>query len=294
MTTQAPEIAAKREKTELVLKNIYNLPSTPAILTDVMNLLNDKSVNTSKVTQVISKDQSLVTKILTIANSPLYGLQRKVTNLDFAILLLGFSELRNIVSTISVMESVKNKTDKFLDQKEFWLHSYLTGTASKRLADDLGYDNPGEAFVSGFLHDLGITVMHRFLHSNYVAIHEKATNGEALFLEAEIEVLGLGHMDIGQFLLEKWNFPVTLCESIANHHNPSNAKNSEFLSAIIHLADYMTQKLQIGAAFWDVGMEFSEESMKVLRFSNEAELNGFIEGYREIFTEQLESARYFS
>jgi len=294
MVTQSTELTAKREKTELVLKNIYNLPSTPRILTEVMNLLNDKSVNTSKITQVISKDQSIVTKILTIANSPLYGLQRKVTNLDFAILLLGFSELRNIVSTISIMESVKNKTDKYLDQKEFWVHSYLTGTAAKRLADDLGYENPGEAFVSGFLHDLGITVMHRFLHSQFVNIHEMASNEEATFFDAETQVLGLGHDEIGQFLLEKWNFPVTLCESILNHHNPSNSKNSEFLTSIIHLADYMTQRLMIGNSYWDVGLTFNEESMKTLRFSNEGELNAFIESYRELFTEQLESARYFS
>ena len=294
MSTEVTELAAKREKTELVLKNIYNLPSTPGILTEVMNLLNDKSVNTSKVTQVISKDQSLVTKILTISNSPLFGLQRKVTNLDFAVLLLGFSELRNIVSTISVMESVKNKTDKYLDQKEFWLHSYLTGTAAKRLADDLGYDNPGEAFVAGFLHDLGITVMHRFLHSAYVSIFDKAQEENKSFLEAEVEVLGLAHDEIGQFLLDKWNFPVTLCESVASHHDPVKAKSSEFLTALVHLADFMTQKLMIGNSYWDLGMEFNEEAMKLLRFNNEAELNSFIEGYREIFTEQVESARYFN
>jgi len=80
-------------------------------MTEAMELLDNSSASISTLTSVISRDQGLVTKILTIANSPLYGLQRKVTSIDFAVMVLGFTELKNIISVLSMAESFKNKTD---------------------------------------------------------------------------------------------------------------------------------------------------------------------------------------
>ena len=163
----------KREKTELVLLNIYNLPPIPRVMAEVLKMLDSPSTNTTDLAKAVSKDQSLVTKILSIANSPLFGLQRKVTSIDFAILVLGFGELRNIVSVLSMVESFKNKTDKYLDQKEFWLHSFLTGTATKKLAEEFKFPFSGEAFIAGFLHDMGVSIMHRYFHSNFKTITRK-------------------------------------------------------------------------------------------------------------------------
>ena len=294
MDTLTQEQLARREKTEMVLSNIYNLPPMPNIMTEVLRIIDNKTSNTSELNKVISKDHGLVTKILTIANSPLYGLQRKVTTIDFAILILGFSELRNIVSTLSMIESFKNKTDKHLDQKEFWLHSFLIGSACKRLAEDLDFPNSGEAFVAGFLHDIGISVMHRYLHTNFVAICELAeTNGKD-YLSAELEILGMPHQEIGYMLLERWNFPLALCDAIKHHHDPAGSQNNQFLTSLINLADYMTQKLNIGAFKWDNNVTVTPEALKVLRLTDDEKLDEFIESYKESFLTQAEAIRYIS
>lgn len=284
----------KKERTELILRNIFNLPPVPKAIKEALELLNNSKTNNSKLSYVISTDQGLVTKILTIANSPLYGLQRKVTTVDFAILVLGYHELKNIISVLSIVESFKNKTDQYLNQNEFWTHSFLTGTASRRLAADLDFSNDGEAFIAGFLHDLGFSIIHRFMHSNFIEIVEMVDNTGIPYPEAEMEVLGMTHQQIGYFLFEKWNFPEELCDAVLNHHNPENSTQSKTLSAIVHLVDYMTQTLNIGGAYWDKGIKLNVAELSNIRIRSMEEVDKLILEYEELFNNQINSVRIIS
>jgi HD-like signal output (HDOD) protein len=294
MINEVP-VQQKKEKTLLVLKNIFNLPPIPKVLSEALKLLENKKTNNSELSALISKDQAVVSKILTIANSPMYGLQRRVTSIDFALLILGFSELKNIISVLSLTEAFKNKTDKYLDQKTFWFHSFLVGSAAKRLSEDIGFYNSGEAFIGGFLHDMGISIMHRYFHSSFIQIHDLMLNQNLPLKEAELEVLGLDHQEIGSYLLERWNFPIELCNAVSYHHNPSKANQEDKLMAtLIHFADYMTQVLKIGDFYWDEKMELDKEALTVMQFKSDEEMFRFIEGYHELFTSQVESVRHFS
>jgi HD-like signal output (HDOD) protein len=285
----------KKEKTLLVLKNIYNLPPLPKILSEALKLLDNKKTSNSELSALISKDQGVVSKILTIANSPMYGLQRRVTSIDFALLILGFTELKSIISVLSLTEAFKNKTDKYLDQKAFWFHSFLVGSASKRLAEDIGFYNSGEAFIGGFLHDMGISIIHRYLHSSFIQIHDLLTIENMPLRDAELEVLGIDHQEIGNYLLERWNFPIELCNAIRSHHNPSKANQEDkLMSTLIHFADYMTQKLKLGDFYWDNNMVLDQEALAVMQFKTQEDVEKFIEGYQELFVSQIESVRNFS
>ncbi|NCS87714.1 MAG: hypothetical protein AUK34_08825 [Ignavibacteria bacterium CG2_30_36_16] len=288
------ERQGKREKTELVLMNIYNLPPIPKIMQETIQLLDNKNTRTVDITKVISKDQSLVSKILTIANSPLYGLQRKVSSIDFAILVLGFSEIRNIISVLSMMESFKNKTDNYLDQKQLWLHSFLTGSACKRIADDLQTGNGGEAFISGFLHDMGISVMHRFFHSNFVQVVNLVNNEGLSYQDAEFEIFGLDHQQVGYFLVDRWNFPKTLTAAILHHHAPENSGDNLDLTSVVHLGDFMTRQLDAGVFEWDKDLVLNEAALKNLGFQSEEAAVKYIAGYKEMFESQKEAARFLS
>ena len=284
----------KKERTELVLRNIYNLPPIPNAIKEALEILDQPSLNSHNLSKIISKDLGLVTKILTIANSPLYGLQRKVTTIDFAILVLGYSELKNIISVLAIVEAFKNKTDQYLNQKEFWLHSYLTGTASKRLAEDLDFPNSGEAFIGGFLHDFGFSIMHRFFHAEFIEVYNLVNQKGISFMQAETEILGINHQEIGHYLTEKWNFPESLCEAILFHHSPNESKDSKLLASIIHFADYMTKKLELGNSYWDKDIQITDSEIGILRLHDIEQAENLINNYKELFIEQAESVRYLS
>lgn len=278
-----------QQKTELVLKNVYNLPAISGAMQEVSRLLDDPSTNTDSLSKTIGKDQGLATKILSIANSPLYGLSRKVTTIEFAILIIGFQDIKNIVIALSMVESFKGKTDKFFNQKDFWLHSIIVANASRKMALDLGFRIGGEAFIAGLLHDLSIPVIHKYFHSHFIKIVDNVNSNEMSFLEAEKLALGFTHAEIGALLVEKWNLAETLNENILEHHNPGNSTKENVITAIVHLADYMTQKFKVGDFYWDEGLELDESILPTLKFDDRDKLEEFIDGYKELFEEDSKS-----
>lgn len=294
MVNTTIETEQLRERTQKILANVINLPVISKVMFEAVKLLDNQFTTAAELTKIISKDQSLVTKIITIANSPLYGLQRKVTTIEFAILILGYRELRNIISALSVAEAFRNKSDKFLNQKEFMLHSYLTGTACKKIATDMGFQNGGEAFIAGFLHDVGISVIHRYLHSNYVSIVELVENHGMSYHDAELQVMGLTHEQVGHFLLEKWNFPVEICDTVFNHHNCEETGPASNLSAIVNLADYMTNKLKVGEFIWDNKIELHPFTMKKFNFENDIDVDKYLNNHKDLFYSQLEFVRFLN
>ncbi len=279
-------IKEKRKQSESTLMNIYNLPAMSTAITEVSRLLDDPSTNTTELSKIIGKDQGMSTKILSIANSPLYGLPRKVSTIDFAILIIGYQDIKNIVVALTMVDSFKNKSDEFFDQKKFWKHSIITGAAAKRLADDLGYRIGSEAFVAGLLHDLGIPVMHKYFHSTFEMIHNDFENSDEKLEDIEVRHLGMSHCDMGKFLANKWNLPPHLCESIEFHHYPKLAVESDVLTALVHLADYMTYKLELGNFYLDNRYQFDESVINTLKLEDK-NFEEFVESYRNLFEEEL-------
>lgn len=281
------ELEKIRERKINNLMSIRNLPSIPVVMFEVTKLLDNPKTNANDLGKIISMDQGLVAKILTVANSPLYGLPRRVSTIEFAIVILGFEHIKNIVIALSMIEAFKGKEDKTLDKKSFWLHSLVTAFAAKRIADDFRYRKSGEAFTAGLLHDLGISVIQRFFSPDFTKILDLVKSDECDHLTAEKQILGIDHQDIGQFLIEKWNLPPILGDVILHHHEPDKAENKQ-LAAIVHLADYMTQKLGIGAFNWDEKLNYDPLIMDIFKFQSEEILDKYILGYKDMFLSQIE------
>jgi len=289
MTDTTPDLQKRKEKSKSILAQVYNLPSIPLVMMEVTRLLNDPNTSAIELAKVITRDQALVTKILTVANSPLYGLPRRVSTIDFAIIILGFDHIKNIVIALSMMEAFKNKSDKHLNQKKYWTHSILTASAARRIADDLGFHFTGEAFTAGLLHDLGIPVIHKYFNNEFVKILELVKNGEMGYREAEQETIGLEHQSVGSLLAQRWNLPLSLSDSILHHHTPSLAEQNAPLAAIVHLADYMTVKLGSGSFMWDEKFELDKNIISILNLRDEEFLENFIMRYKDPFLNQVDS-----
>lgn len=286
MIEQAVQI--KRDKTMKLLANAYSLPALPFIIEEVNRVIEDPRASAATLGEVISKDQALVTKILTVANSPLYGIPRRVSTIDFAIIILGFNHIKNIVVAFSLMDTISALDNGFFDRKKYWLHSIMTATGAKRIADDLGYHVSGEAFTAGLLHDLGIPIICKYFPKEFKQILDLVQNNGTPFKDAEIEILGMDHQEIGKILVERWNLPAVLSEVVSLHHEPSAAGEHKILTSLVHVTDYMTTKLGIGEFVWDETFGFDPSVLTTLRLGNEEYFAAFINSYQQQFQSQLE------
>lgn len=281
----------ENERVYDILSSVNNIPSLPYIIQEVSMLIGDPRTSASILGKIISKDQGLVTKILTVANSPLYGIPRRVSTIDFAIVVLGFNQIKNIVIALSMLETLKKIGDRKFQQKKYWMHSLLTALAAQRIADDLGYQTSGEAFTAGLLHDLGIPIIYKLFNDEFKKIVEGVKEENLSYIEAEKKYLGMTHQDVGRFLLDKWNLPLSIAEVISHHHQPALSEEHSELTALIHLADYMTKKLMIGNFSWDSTFELDLEIIDILQLGDEEYLENFILSYKELFEEQIKSLR---
>ena len=291
MNEQIIDIEVKKEKNRNFLASIQNLPSIPVVMMEVTNLLANPNTSAGELGKIISKDQGLVTKILRVANSPLYGLPRKVSTIEFAIVILGFTHIKNIVVALSAFEAFNSKNDEKWDRKKFWAHSIMTATVAKNISEEIGYRKSGEAFIAGLLHDLGVSVIQRFFAKQFKEVIDLVENQKMRYLNAELKVLGLSHGEIGQYLSERWNLPESLGETIQHHHKPSESEDHKVVASIVHLADYLTQRFNVAAFDWDNEMEFDENIIDILRLGDEQNLNNIILSYDQFLTDQFESIK---
>ncbi len=273
-----------------ILEKINNLPALPVIADEAMRILNDKESSKNDVVKIISKEQSFIAKILAVANSPIYGLRKEVSTLSFAVFVLGLKEIKKVVFALAFLESFKMTKDNYFNPETFWLHSFVVGNLSRKIAMDLNIINSGEAFIAGFLHDFSVSVLHRDFKEEFIEIHKIVSTG-ASFNYAENEILGLNHTDISKTVLINWDFPDIIIDAVVNHHIPSKASYDKQLAAVVHLADYITNILEVANCSWDKEFELDESIIETLHFSSNESLTEFIEKHKEFINEQIASIR---
>ncbi len=275
-------------KSEAILKKIQNvtvLPPIPRVLQEISQLFNDPSISARKIEVLIEKDPSLTVRVLSIANSPLFGLRRSVTNIGSAVLILGFQEIKSIVTSIKMASTLKMKSDKYFDPDQFLNHSLITGILTQRMSKDLGFNFNGDGFTAGILHDIGIVILHEHFPQEFLQIIECTSQKNISFLQAEYDVIGLSHQEIGEFLADKWSLPSVLSGVLRFHHRPGYSKENNFLTSILHLADYAVSIYEPDSVLWDSNYIFDDAAASVLNFLSTDELNDFIEAYREDYFE---------
>ena len=271
------------------VSSILQLPALPSIALEIVEMVDNPKTSASRLGKVIASDQALTAKVLKIANSPFYGFPRRISTVEFAIIVLGYDALKEIVISISLISALQRKSDLQFDARSFWDHAITTGVVARRLARDIGYRVTGEVFVAGLLHDMGISIIHRFFRTEYRQILEAMQASGRSYLELERDILGATHGDIGGWLAERWNLPSHLVEALTLHHEPGKAKKNQDLVAIIHCADVFANKLECGVMY-DQGVEVDVNGVGGTRLGDPELLARYLEGYRALLDTEIKDA----
>jgi HD-like signal output (HDOD) protein len=243
---------------------ILQLPALPKIASQVVELVDNPQTSAAKLSKVISTDQGLTSKVLKVANSPFYGFPKRISTVDFAVIVLGFDALKEIVISISLISALQNRADKYFNMKDFWDHAIMSAGIGRRLAREIDYRVSGEVFVAALLHDMGISILHRHFFEEYKQIVDLILDNDVPPLNAEREILGVTHCDIGGWLAERWNLPGHIREAIMYHHTPEKAIENPDIVALIHCADVISNKLTESTLNFDIGIEFNDAAVQRL------------------------------
>ncbi|MCP4714417.1 MAG: HDOD domain-containing protein [Deltaproteobacteria bacterium] len=230
------------------LTQIKDLATLPVIANNVIQMTRNPKTTATEVGRAISHDPALTAQILRIANSALYGFPQKITTVNHAIVVLGFANIRNMVLTASVFEKFPGSSPhRQFDREAFWEHSLTCGLSAKLLARKLGMKTVEEAFIWGLLHDLGKVVLDSFFNQEFTQAVQLSAQQNILLREAEEQIIGMNHAEIGGLVAEQWNLPPALIKAIRFHHEPLLAQESTRIAALVHLADFLCRSKDLSS-----------------------------------------------
>jgi putative nucleotidyltransferase with HDIG domain len=193
-----------------------NLPTIPTVLTQILSLVGNEDTSARDLVDVIERDQALTGRILRLANSAFFGQSRQVSTIPRAIMLLGFSTVRNLSLGVKVWEAVAGGIAR-QRVEELWQHAVTVAVATRTLAARLRCCDPDEAFTAGLLHDVGrVVIASRFREMYWEAVGGASEAEPVVALEQA--AFAVDHAEVGAWLFEAWNLPSLIVEAVRQHH----------------------------------------------------------------------------
>lgn len=235
------------------------ISSIQSVVSGVIDVINDPQSSAKDLKDIIEIDPPLTARVLKVANSAYYYSLRKISEIQHAVIWIGFDVVKEIALSQKVCEVFdQDETISGYSGSSLWKHSIAVALLGKMICRREFGERGENAYAAGLLHDIGIIVENQFLGNGFIDILKKAEQEKKNLSVSEYEVLGYTHTDIGKTLTDHWSFPEELVVAIGNHHNPDKAPQefSKFASTL-YIADYLCQERAIGysdAPFCDPGI----------------------------------------
>jgi HD-like signal output (HDOD) protein len=223
------------------------LTSLPNVFMEICNVINDPRSSAVHISDVISKDMNLSAKLLKIVNSAFYGFPSKIHTISRAVTIIGTKQLSTLALGASAIKIFKNIPTGIVDMESFWRHSIACGISARMIASYMNIINTERLFVAGLLHDIGRIILYTRIPHPAREILTWAAQANVLLRDAETEVLGWDHAQLGGMLLKKWTFPLMLEHGVAYHHDPFKSQHP-LEASIVCLSDVLANVLEMGSS----------------------------------------------
>ena len=204
------------------LRECEQLPTPPGIAERILGLADDPGSTMGDVAEVVAADPALATKLLKLANSPIYGQRRQVETLKQACILLGMAATLTSALSFALVDSFRNRRACGIDHVMFWRRSLASASACRNIGRKMKFPQSDAFFMAGLIQDVGMLAVETIEPDLYSGLGADQSNQQYL-TEFERAYIGTDHASIGAWLLNEWELPEKYCISTHFSHDPSAA-----------------------------------------------------------------------
>lgn len=184
-----------------------SLPSLPDVVLKIRRMLERDDCDFGRISQAVSVDPVLVSKLFVFANSALYNRANvKIEDLDTAIGRLGFEVVRNTAMSLAMKQLYDSdkhqKTTKL--QRKVWARGMKLSSMAFAVAQKHPNLNQESAFLCGLMNEIG----KLYILTKAEDFPEFLGNPSSLNL-----VLEQWNPQISKSIIESWGFPEEIIES---------------------------------------------------------------------------------
>jgi len=244
-----------------IINGIDTLKPIPPVAAQIMALAEDEYSSMSDFADLIVHDPSITASLLKICNSAYFGLSRQIESVRDAIALLGLDQIIELILLNGTAENFKDEPDGYgLGEGELWHHAVLSAHVAKVLAENTGRtSNKHLIFTAALLKDIGKIIMGRYVAFSYEKINILVHSKGYSFNEAEKEIIGMNHEELGARIGKKWRFGDKLIYMIRNHHMTDETCRNDPETALVYLADIVCMMIGFGTSLDGLAYRFYGE-----------------------------------
>lgn len=271
------------EKLRGVVAQLYSVPSLPSLYFRIMDALASPTAGVDTIGAIVAKDPAMTAKILQLVNSAFFGIARKVSSAVEAVQYLGVGRVRSLVLSLHVFTCFDKLKIPNFSIERVWAHSMATGMLAQKIAkaERADRNDQDEAYVAGMLHDIGKVMLASSFSDQYATAVTIATEKKMPMIEAEREVFGVSHAEVGAYLLGLWGLPISIVEAVALHNAPRCAGLKVFSPlAAVHAASVFENEIYDNGLGGEVAKIDDE-------YITELGLTDRVEDWRDIAREAL-------
>ncbi|MBI3902599.1 MAG: HDOD domain-containing protein [Nitrosomonadales bacterium] len=243
------------ELTRKLSAAVEKMPAFPKSVQRILEITRDINCQPKELVSVIEKDPVMTMKLLRILNSAYYNFPKQITSVNQSVVYLGLNTVKNMALSFAAIGVLPPHNTAGFEVQRYLMHSLTTASIARMLCQKFGGDDtdPADCYIAGLLHDFGKIVFAQFMPEEFQrALAQSHERGTSLHL-AEQNVIGADHSLVGAMLVEKWQFPKLLTDTIRNHHG--NIPADDVLLSCLFAANQVSKRLKLG----DSGNHFVEE-----------------------------------
>ncbi|MBF0104279.1 MAG: HDOD domain-containing protein [Deltaproteobacteria bacterium] len=200
---------------ELIVQSA-EIPSIPKVLQQILALADRPTTSSADLEKYVTQEPALVVQLLKWVNSAAYALPQRVSSVAHAMILLGFSTVKSIASGMVLVNAFDEVTGLSKDYvRHVWRHTLAAAAFIKILTTKENNTRKDDFFLAAMLHDVGYLVLKQYFADKYNELLERAPYPSD---QAEREVLGIDHVEVGAALLKDWKFAETVIDLVRHHH----------------------------------------------------------------------------
>jgi HD-like signal output (HDOD) protein len=208
-----------------IVGRIRQLPARPQVFARLQVVMAKADATARDVARVIANDTALTVKVLQIANSAFFRRARRISNIEQAVLYLGFQTIRNLVMCAEVFSRWPGRMrHAAVDLEDLQMHAQRTAAVAQAIT--AGTQHADDTVLAALLHDIGYWILIQGCPRELEQAIEFALAAEVPLPQAEYEILGASHAEIGAYLLAIWGLPYAVVEAVAHHHRPTRVKST--------------------------------------------------------------------
>ncbi len=252
-----------------ILRSIEHIPSFPQTILKVSEILRDEDYSVNELVDMIKYDQAMAANILKMSNAAYFGARQKISTVRDAVVYLGQTNLIRVVQTAGISRFFTNGGARGYAAKvsELWEHSIGVAIMSQILSRKVAQGEDERLYLAALLHDVGKMVMGEYVYESFDKIMSLVDNAGYSFLEAEEEVIGINHAELGGKIAAYWNFPDEIARALSYHHRPDLLeKKNDKTAWLVYLADQICLIMGITGGMDELAHRGVKEVMELFDF----------------------------